>query len=47
METVRLLLSRNSQGFNQTQKGAVDMMRKETQSRDQEIQQIGSFSRLP
>lgn len=28
-------------GFNQTQKGAMDMMRKETQSREQEIQQIG------
>ncbi|KAK8804806.1 hypothetical protein WA171_006772 [Blastocystis sp. BT1] len=27
-------------GFNQTQKGAMDMMRKETQSREQEIQQI-------
>lgn len=27
-------------GFNQSQKGAMDMMRKETQSREQEIQQI-------
>ncbi|KNB44392.1 syntaxin [Blastocystis sp. subtype 4] len=30
-------------GFNQTQKGAMDMMRKETQSREQEIQQIGNY----
>ena len=29
------------QGFNQSQQGAMDMMRKETQSREQEIQQIG------
>ena len=32
-------------GFNQTQKGAMDMMRKETQSREQEIQQIGKHER--